>query len=254
MLSQRRSYEYFGGQAPSGDSVPVVMCLWNRRENFETSLRLLNAQAGSRPVRLILWCNQPADADFYRNVLSCFTFNGSLATVELHVSSDNIRGIARFVAIRDIRKDGYRGPVITLDDDQEPGPNFINGLLGTYTPKSLVGWWAWNSEVHDYGSRRQPEIGGGATYVGTGGAILDSDLVDDPAFFAEIPDTGIFIEDMWMTRLALHRGWRTERGAVDVIVRDDDRNQYSELIALKMRFWSELQALFPIDKPDWAAQ
>lgn len=254
ILNQRRTYEYYGGQAPSSDSIPVVMCLWNRRENLETSLRLLNAQAVSRPVRLVLWCNQPADADFYRKALSGFTFDGSLATAELHVSADNIRGIARFVAIRDIRKDGYRGPVITIDDDQEPGPNFITSLLETYTPKSLVGCWAWNSEVHDYGSRRQPAIGGSATYTGTGAAAFDSDLVDDPAFFKDIPETGIFIEDMWMTRLALHRGWRTERGDVDVAVRDDDRNQYSELIGLKMRFWSELQAVFPIEEPGWAAK
>ncbi|WP_146080700.1 hypothetical protein [Pseudoclavibacter sp. RFBB5] len=249
-LDQSRAYQPFVGEA-SVEHLPIIMCLWDRRERFEEILRMVDGVDAPRPLRLILWNDNEADSTYYRERLEAFTPEGAIASIEFHSSSKNIRGIARFLAVVDLDQQGYRGPIVTLDDDQIVQPDFVTRLLQGYEPQTVSGYWAWSSRLDDYGARRQPPVGEIANYVGTGGAIFDSQIVRDRTYFTSIPRNGVLIEDVWMTRWAQSRGWRTFRADINVHMVEDGRNQFSALIPIKMKFWLELQERFPVEASEF---
>ncbi|GAA1446678.1 glycosyltransferase family 2 protein [Leifsonia poae] len=230
--------------APAADAVPVIMCLWNRPARFDAIVRMIAGQQLDRPLRLILWNNGPAHQAEYERRLAALaeSFEGTAHAVELIRSPANIGGVARFVVARRLWLDGLRGPFIMLDDDQLVGPDFAATMLAEYEPRTIAAWWAFGNHGSHW-KRSELEPGEPADYAGTGGAIVDLDLVADPSFF-ELPPRFLMLEDQWMTFVAVSRGWRVRKSAVaiDQVMQEESGNQYHALRALKDEFYAYLYA------------
>lgn len=206
LLARPLSLEELLG-APDGGAVAVVVCLWNRPERLTTILSILDAQRGARPVRLLLWNNQPRDSRHYRHAIETFVASGSLSSVEYFDSPHNIGGMARFVVARHLVSRGYLGGFLMMDDDQNFGPSFVKDLLRVSAPRSVAGVWAWTNSGAYWNRHQVRTTGAHADHVGTGGSVCDSAIVNDPNFFLGIPAPYLFMEDMWMTHYAARNGW-----------------------------------------------
>lgn len=221
-------------------SVAVVMCLWNRPQRITDVIEMLSAQLGERPIRLVLWNNQPDDDEHYREAVSGAVLSGRLASIELHSSRANYGGIGRFWAARKLRLTGYEGPMIFLDDDQDVEERFVDDLLARYSPDTIAGVWAFTNDG-TYWNRRAAADRESADYVGTGGCILDVSIVDDDDFFTSLPERYRFLEDIWMCHVARERGWRLEKADVPVVFVLDETNQNHTLAYIKDDFYDYLR-------------
>ena len=207
ILAKRIEFETTSG-SPDAAALAVVMCLWNRPERIDAVLAQLDAQQTTRPLRLVLWNNQPSDDDHYRDAIARFEASGALSSIELHTSAHNIGGIGRFVAIRELRRRGYSGEFIMLDDDEDVTPQFASTLQAAAAPHTIGSIWAFLMDDISYWNRLPlAHTGEIAQHTGTGGCVCDSSLVDHDEFFTRIPLEFLFIEDLWMSRVARANGW-----------------------------------------------
>ncbi|MFB2580874.1 hypothetical protein ACEXQD_06455 [Herbiconiux sp. P15] len=201
---------------------------------------MLDAQSAG-PIRLVLWNNRPANSAAYEREIRDFKATGSLASIELHTSRANVGGMGRFYVIKHLRRDGLSGPVILLDDDQDIDGSFVHDLLASYTPESVHGVWAWR-QTESYWHREQLTGEGEATYLGTGGTILNSTIVDDERFFTVMPRKYFFLEDIWMNFVAEQHGWRLFHANARYEFVEDTKGQHLHLADLKREFWAYLRS------------
>ncbi|TQL48656.1 hypothetical protein FB562_1754 [Homoserinimonas aerilata] len=240
LLASRVGFDELLGR-PSPDSVAIVVCLWNRPDRIDDVLRIIDAQQAERPLRLVLWNNQPADDSRYRAAIEGYTASGALASVEYFTSPTNIGGMARFVAARELLRRGYSGPFIMLDDDENVGRGFVADLLAAYTPRSISGLWAWTNDGAYWNRTQLVSTGDRADHVGTGGSIVDSALVDDDRFFTAIPQQFLFMEDMWMSHYGTRNGWPLQMVATPVEFVLSELDQGHAIFDRKEQFFSWLQ-------------
>lgn len=224
--------------SPRAEAIPVVMCLWNRPERFPDVLAELSAQEDVPGIRLLLWNNRPEHDPAYLAAIDAVPA-GALASVELRSSRVNLGGIGRFFVIRRLRGERHTGPVVMLDDDQSIGPRFISDLVGRHRPRSISGVWAFRQRG-GYWAREEVEDRGEASYVGTGGCVVDPAIVDVPGYFRHLPDRFAFIEDQWMSFLAREHGWRLTKADLEVDWVMQERNQFQAMLELKEEFFRYL--------------
>jgi len=235
ILKRRIDFETVVGTVPA-DGLAIVMCLWNRPGRIEEVLRLLDGQATARPLRLVLWNNQPADSERYRSAITAFRPAGALRSIELH-TSQNIGGIGRFIAMRELARRGYRSTFIMLDDDENVSPSFVEDLIAYAGPRTIAGVWAWLSADRYWTRGRVERSGEIANHLGTGGVACDSAIVRSERFFRGIPADFLFMEDMWMSRCALNSGWSLIAVDSPVEFVRADLDQGHAIIDDKERFW-----------------
>ncbi len=195
------------------------------------------------------WNNRRRDDGTYRAAIAQAGDLGGVASVELRSSRVNLGGLARFLILRRLRRDGYAGPVILLDDDQRVGPTFVAELLSRYPPRSVRGVWAFRQHG-SYWRRSELADRDDASYVGTGGCVIDATIVDDREFFSALPDRYRFIEDQWMSFVARVRGWTLAKADIPVEFVLQERNQYVAMIDMKEDFFTYLYNLRPDLRPE----
>ena len=239
--------------APSPDAVPLIMCLWNRPGQIDEILARLDGQLGreggeSPRLRVLLWNNAVADREWYEDRIAAFAPSGAIESIELVQSPHNIRGVARFVVARWLHRQGARGSFLMLDDDELIGPHALADLLSAGGPRSIAGYWSWRANPDDYWQRERALDGEAADYVATCGCVCDLEIVADDEFFTGLSELGVFIEDAWMSRLALSRGWRLSAKDVEIEFVLHETNQYGPLILDKVAFWSSLNERYPLPK------
>lgn len=232
---------------PTKTALPVVMCLWRRPDRLNDVLRLLANQDVGTPLRLILWNNDKRLDNFYRTIISDAEL-GIVESVELYSSATNVGGIGRFLSMRWLVSEGYRGPFVMIDDDEDVSPHFISDLMAAYRPYSIAGWWAFSYELTYY-QRAELRAGQQATYVGTGGAVCDSVLVTSDLFFNTLPPRYLFLEDIWMSTFASWNQWNLTKveTPVEFVARDED--QHHAIFDLKTEFSELLRSAQPIIDP-----
>ncbi|MFJ3489263.1 glycosyltransferase family 2 protein [Leifsonia aquatica] len=219
--------------------IAVVMCLWNRRDRIDAVLTQLDGQRGLR-VKLILWNNRPSDDAHYRERIAAYSAHGSLAEVSFISSRVNVGGLGRFFVARRLRTEGYRGPFVMLDDDQDVGETLVTDLVSASGPHIIAGYWAWTM-AGDYWARTPAEPGDRVSYVGTGGCACDIDIVADLSFFTELPRYFAFLEDIWMCGYARHRGWVLRKVDTPIEFVLDETNQHHTLAERKAEFYRYLR-------------
>jgi len=231
--------------APDDDSIPLVMCLWNRPERIHDIVTMLERLDPARPVRVLLWNNDLALRAEYA-WLDDHVPSGSLRSVDVVHSPTNLGGLARFVAIRLLRNGGYEGPVVMLDDDQDVRPSFVDDLLADHSPRRIAAWWAFDFGP-SYWDRVQISVGSIADHGGTGGTVVDASLVDDDRFFLSLPERYAFLEDQWMSHYARTLGWTIVKADTEIGFVLEHKNQYHGLHERKDEFHRGLEdGSFPI--------
>ena len=224
--------------APQPDAVPLVMCLWNRPERIDDILQELRRQDTPVPLRVILWNNRRSDTRRYRRAIRAAETDNRLS-IELVSSPINMGGIARFFVASKLRRAGYRGPFIMLDDDEVVPPDFVSRLLAVAGPRVITGFWSFRLDG-SYWNREFIEDGERADYVGTGGSVCDIDIVENYHFFSLLPSQYAFMEDLWMSHYAQSRGWNLQKVDIDIDFVMDETNQAHNLVYRKEDFYSYL--------------
>lgn len=240
---------------PSIGSIPLIICLWNRPKQIDELLERIDAQVGvggePRPrLRLIFWNNCAPDQDWYEERIAAFRPTGAIDSIELVASPHNIRGVARFIVARWLYTAGVRGNFLMLDDDELIGPHALSELLLAGGERTIASFWSWRANPDDYWQRERALNGEEADYAATGGCVCDIELVADDEFFTALPELGLFIEDAWMSRLALSRGWNLRAKDIEVEFVLHETNQYGPLILDKVAFWSSLNEQYPLPKAE----
>lgn len=221
--------------SPRLGSLPVILCLWNRPGRIDEILAMLDAQSTERPLRVMFWNNNAEDDGHYREHIAAFTASGAVESVEYVLSRRNVGGIGRFFLAKDLFRDGFRGHFITLDDDQDISPAFIDSLLRYAAPREFAGFWAWNY-IDSHWNRTPTPPGGLADYAGTGGAVCDIEIVRSRRFFTELPRRYAFLEDQWLCGYAKSLGWQVRKADVDITFVLHETNQFPQHAALKDEF------------------
>lgn len=225
---------------PVHDSILVVMCLWNRPQRIDSIVRLITEQESDHPIRLVLWNNKWIHGRHYVKSVRALWPTDSRHSVEFFNSPINMGGIARFFVAKKLRRQLPSGAFVMLDDDQDVRRDFVTEIVGSWTPGSIWGFWAWT--IHgSYFNRTPTEAAALADYVGTGASICDASIVDERRFFAGLPTEYAFIEDLWMSRYAVGLGWELRKADVQVDFVLDDTNQNHHLADLKDDFYQFLQ-------------
>lgn len=228
--------------------VVVVVCLWRRTDRLMPILRMLEAQRAASRIRVVFWNNDPTTTARYRGELAAHQLSGALARVDLVDCPRNIGGAARFVVARRLAQEGYAGPLIMLDDDQEVQADFIARLLGSWRPRGYCGVWAWR--IHgDYWDRSEVEDGKPATYVGTGGSICDVGLLASRRVARRLPVAYHFLEDIWLSAQAIRSGYALYRAQVEYRFTDDDHGQWEMLARSKSDFFDVLRRPGVVPRP-----
>lgn len=224
------------------DALPVIMCMWTRPDRLGAILENLQKQDIPQGIRLIMWNNRPENGDYYVSELTRSGVAGAITSVEFFNSPDNIGGMARFVVAHQLVRDGYRGPYVTFDDDQDVSASFVSDLMANYAPNRIAGWWAWVYE-DNYWDRRAAVPGEQAVYVGTPGAVFDTGSVADREFFTRIPPRYGFIEDVWASYWVTSHGGELRKVETDSQFVLEELNQFHGLIDLKVEFGQYLRDL-----------
>ncbi|MFD2674553.1 glycosyltransferase family 2 protein [Gulosibacter bifidus] len=236
---------------PDRSATPLIMCLWNRRERIEEILQQLDEQVDAQTnarmsLRVIFWNNCAQDQEWYETRIRAFAPSGAVSSVEFVQSPRNIRGIGRFIAARHLANEGSTGAFLMLDDDEDITPTSLTTLLSAGGTRKLAGFWSWRVDPLDYWQRERAADGEKADYVATGGCVCDFELVRDDAFFNELPEPGLYIEDAWMSRFAGHKGWDLRAVDLPISFVLHETNQYNELVWDKVAFWKSLNDRYPL--------
>lgn len=243
----RRALERALERAPAGlptpgeaRRVPVVVCTWQRVDGIRTLVDDLVAQEGVE-LDVVLWNNHRGRAFDVRAAAARLRAHGIPTTT---ISSPtNLGGIARYVVARHLLARGWRGPVVTIDDDMRVQPSFVARLVEQWSPRSLLGVWAWRTGPGGYWDRSMVVSGTDADYVGAGGAIVDLEAFRDDAFFSRLPDAYGMIEDLWLTRWARAAGWRVQGADAPFHLADDVHGLGHVIADRKAAFHAEVDAI-----------
>ena len=155
--------------------------------------------------------------------------------VMVHHSRRNIGGFGRFYLARQAAEAGHPA-VVFIDDDQDFGSTTISELVGHHRPRSLSGWWAFRFPQANYSRRVPAEPGEMASYVGTGGMIVDTTVFTDERLF-RCPRRFWFVEDLWLCFVASHlAGFELFKSPAHFELTEDGRDQYLSLGHTKWKF------------------
>jgi hypothetical protein len=215
---------------PVGDRLPVIFCTWRRLERLEHTLAQLAAQ--DIPVQVLIWNNSPERS---RVDAAAASAASAALPVAVHHSRRNIGGFGRFYLAREAREAGHKS-VVFIDDDQDFGPATISELLDHHRPGSLSGWWAFRFTGSGYGGRVRCAPGEPASYVGTGGMIIDTAVFGDSRLF-RCPRRFWFVEDLWLCYAAeRHAHYELFRSTAQFDTTEDGHALYRSLGQTKWKF------------------
>jgi len=168
----------------------------------------------SRPERLPLIRQMLANQTYKR-----FRFNVIDNTIDNKGSAERFRGVARVKG----------NPIIFIDDDESPAPDFVEYMMSQYDPNAIKGWFTrifpkesyWDSYAYN-------EMGEEVDYVGTGGMILDRKIFDDPELL-NIPPEFAKVEDLFLSYKAREKGLKLIVVEPHIKIEVDGKDQFSSL-------------------------
>lgn len=233
--------------APSYEQVPVIVCLWNRPSRIDEILDMLARQEGlGQKIRLAFWNNGAADQAHYERAIARAGASGAIGSIEIVHSPRNIHGIGRFITARRLVDEGYHGPLIMIDDDEQLPVDGVARLLAAGGERTIASAWAWQASTEDYWSRRRAEPGEWANAAAVGGAVIDSAIFGMDRLFSMLVDEGMYSDDLWLTRFALSRGW-TVRATEPIVEFASHETRHNEALHRdRAAFWQILNERFPL--------
>ena len=221
----------------------VAMCLWNRPERFREILEQFAEQDLPGGVVLGLWNNNWQLKDYYEDVINEWRTtrqDGALGQILLAHSPANLGGVGRFYVARRLARRFRQQYVMFLDDDQQIGPEFARVMLDQASPGHASSWWAWTVHNDDYWTRTRALPGDRVDYAGTGGMVIDAQILSSPDLFRSLPKEHWFLEDIWLNHIALSHGFSLGSVAVHIDFVMDETNQFHALADQKPVFYRSL--------------
>jgi len=202
----------------------VVICTWKRIESFPWQIANLLSQT-RRDFRVFVWNNNGPEAGRLEKLVAAanrdiYSPDGRPLNIKIHHSPQNVAGWGRFYAVRD---EMVTGPVVFLDDDLLLAPDGLDTLMKFYKERVLAGRWAWNlNHPRAFFPRRtRCKPGQTADFIGTGGMVMDPELLQQDWFYDKRPvEIGRQIdkflvpgpvdrlaEDLWVSVMARDAGY-----------------------------------------------
>ena len=213
------------------------MCTWQRGDKLPLTFSMLESQT-YKDFTFFIWNN---NVSLTSQIAECVT--SSNVNTRVFFNGDNIGGIGRFIAARQLVDDfDY---VIFIDDDQIFEPTFIQQMISYAKPNTIAGWYAW--EIRGGYFDRTPATNQ-ANYVGTGGMICDINAFRDNKVL-HIPTAYQFIEDLWLSFYCKHElGYELKKADVHMeFMKGEEKNDQFrtlKLAPLKEEFYIYLRNMY----------
>ena len=121
--------------------------------------------------------------------------------IEVIDSNENIGSQARFR----LAKETTGNPIIFFDDDEDLQPNFVEYNYQEYLnhgPNCILGWFTRIFDKESYWHSRAATYNCEADYIGTGGMVLDRNIIDKEPLLQNIPEPYNKTEDLYLSYLA----------------------------------------------------
>lgn len=175
----------------------VIMCSYSRPERLQTIKDLLAAQTYK-------------DFDFYI----------------IDNTKENRGAKERFKEV--LRHEN--NPILFIDDDESPAPDFVEYMMSQYDPDCVKGWFTriFNKESY-WDSIAYSASGTEVDYVGTGGMILDRKIFDENPELSDIPPEFEKVEDLYLSYLARKKGLKLMAVDPHIKIEVDGKDQYKGL-------------------------
>jgi len=206
--------------APSGRSVPVVVCTWQRIDRLGRTLDLLRAQT-HLDVELHVWNNNWRR----RSIVDSIVSETTGLRVEVTHSRRNIGGFGRYYLARRLAS---RHPfVIFIDDDQTFSKTMVEDFMSEARVGTISSYWAFRfRSAEDYWNQLPAEPGSRVHYCGTGGMVVDTRIFREPGLF-RCPRRFWFVEDLWLSFYASHvLSWELFKSGVTLSMDNDGHDQF----------------------------
>ena len=219
------------------NKIAIIMCTWQRIENYERTLKLLSIQ-NRKDFDFFVWNNNKDISHDLKSISSNFSTSLNILIENSH---ENIGGFGRFKMASEIA-DKY-DIIIFIDDDQIFNENMVNRFFTEYDNNSLKSRWAWRFNGVNYTNRTKiNKAGVKVHYCGTGGMVIPAWVFKRKEIF-EIPKEFLFIEDLWLSFVCDHFLKMDvisieDNGFIKQIV--DNKDQYKGLMNKKNIFMKYL--------------
>lgn len=121
-------------------------------------------------------------------------------------------------------------PILFIDDDESPAPDFVEYMMSQYDPDCVKGWFTriFNKESY-WDSIAYSASGTEVDYVGTGGMILDRKIFDENPELSDIPPEFEKVEDLYLSYLARKKGLKLMAVDPHIKIEVDGKDQYKGL-------------------------
>jgi cellulose synthase/poly-beta-1,6-N-acetylglucosamine synthase-like glycosyltransferase len=214
--------------------VPVVVCVWKRPHRLAETIDSLAAQSHAA-IKLGIWNNSRSLRSMFESTIA----RVSDIDIDIVHSERNIGGFGRFYFARQLVHDHDR--VVFIDDDQVPGPGFIESLVGEFKSQTFSGTWGYRFRgTRHYGDRVAAESGERIKYCGTGGMICDTRIFLEAGLF-KCPRRFWFVEDLWLSYYADHvLRWPLYKSGAEISTDSDEYDQCNVLGGTKDRLFRYL--------------
>ena len=200
---------------------PIEVCflVYQRPQRVPDILRQLKVQT-LQNFKVNIWNNSGVELD-----VSDFPQD----KIKVINSEENLGSKVRFK----LAKQTTGNPIIFFDDDENLDTNFIEYNYNEYLKfgsKCILGWFARTFSKESYWDSIGAKYGEKVDYVGTGGMILDREIIDKEPLLQNIPKPFKKVEDLYLCYLArMNHGMEMIKIEPTCSILVDDKDQYKSI-------------------------
>jgi hypothetical protein len=211
-----QDYSEYWSELSTKDAETKGVCQFcNPKSNFYTPFAEVIMCSYSRPERLPLIKEMLANQTYKR-----FKFTVIDNTIENKGSAERFRGVAKVKG----------NPIIFIDDDESPAPDFVEYMMSQYDPNCIKGWFTRIFKNESYwDSIPYSPLNTEVDYVGTGGMILDRKIFDENPELYDIPPEFAKVEDLFLSYLGREKGLKLIAVEPHIKIEVDGKDQFRTL-------------------------
>ena len=218
-----------------------------RMQNIMLDICLVVYQRAPKVPEIIKQLNKQTNQDFNLNIWNNSIFPLDVSQfpkdrLKIIHSKTNRGSWSRFL----LAKETYSNPIIFIDDDEELEPDFVEYYYQQwlkYGKDCILGGYTKRWQSGEYKNLISPvPVGQEADYVGTGGMILDREILRKENYFLDIEDKYKIVEDTYLCYVARMK-YNMKLISIEPKLKqiDDRQNQSKKLKEYKGIIWKELR-------------
>lgn len=229
------------------ETIPIIICMWNRIERFDDIIDDLNNQIYSN-FHLYIWNN---NINYNDDLLELISEKKQKFNISWYNCDENIGGIGRFIMTKYLLNSKKCPYVIFMDDDQHIGNSVIKDLIEIKKKNTSYHWsgrkfyrrknyWDGWSNIYSTDGKYYERL----DYGGTGIMVIDTKVFNDETFYY-LNRRYIFIEDLWLSYYSQkyhdYDIYNYSKLDVKMILDNKDQSLENEMIDLKNKFLNTLR-------------